>query len=97
MKNHKTDLQGAIDHIAELSGQRVQNFLQAKAEVPLWDGETNQNVVNYIRGLEDWMAGTLYWSFLSKRYFGEKGEEVKRCGLVQLLHFDGGRPRANAA
>jgi hypothetical protein len=78
-------LQGAVDFVGDLCKQCIERFEQDKAELPSWGPEIDRDVQIYIRGLEDWMVGSLHWSFVTTRYFGNKGQEVKDTRVVHLL------------
>jgi len=48
-------------------------------------------VDGYAQGLQDWITGSLHWSFMTKRYFQDKGAEVKRTRFVKLLPKESAR------
>ncbi|KIK51745.1 hypothetical protein GYMLUDRAFT_181084 [Collybiopsis luxurians FD-317 M1] len=85
MKYHGHTLQSAVDYVGDLCHQTINDFVQNSKNVPHWGPEVDDIVKRYIRGLEDWIVGTIHWSFDSTRYFGNYGQEVKRTRLVKLL------------
>jgi hypothetical protein len=42
-------------------------------------------VRRYVQGLQDWIVGSLHWSFMTYRYFGTDGAEVKKHRTIKLL------------
>ncbi|KIJ56936.1 hypothetical protein M422DRAFT_149816 [Sphaerobolus stellatus SS14] len=97
MKSYNTDLQGAVDRIGQMSAETVAKYLETKSKLPSWGEEIDKDVAAYIHGLEDWMAGSLQWSFVTKRYFGESPEVVKQTGKIVLLSSATPKPiRTNA-
>ncbi|KAF8811256.1 terpenoid synthase [Phlegmacium glaucopus] len=84
MKYHGHDLQSAVDHVGGLCMQSVDTFY-ANKELPSWSPEIDDMVARYVRGLQDWVVGTLHWSFQTHRYFKSDGLEVKRHRVVTLL------------
>ncbi|KAF8197508.1 isoprenoid synthase domain-containing protein, partial [Pholiota molesta] len=85
MEYHGLDLQGAVDYVGDLCAQTIDTFNENKANVPSWGPEVDDMVSRYIQGLQDWIVGSLHWSFQTHRYFGKEGLEVKRSRLVKLL------------
>lgn len=78
------DLQGAIDYCGQLCNICVQRFEKTRAILPSWGEEVDKDVVIYVQGLQDWIAGSVQWSFESARYFGKDGHIVKRNRIVKL-------------
>ena len=85
MTYHGLTLQGAVDHVGELCRQTINTFIENKKLVPNWSPKIDRDVELYIRGLQDWIVGSLHWSFMTKRYFGDDGAEVKKHRVVNLL------------
>lgn len=78
------DLQGAVDHIGQMCRRAVDAFCEHRARVPSWGPAIDGDVARYVRGLEDWIAGSLHWTFLSERYFGTQGVDIKETLQVTL-------------
>ena len=95
MMTYDLELQDAVEHIANMCRQTLQRYDEYKNKIPSWSPEIDRDVLEYIRGIEDWVSGTFHWTFMSERYFGRKHDEVKRTGVVELLPRR--RVRANAA
>ncbi|KIM48679.1 hypothetical protein M413DRAFT_83524 [Hebeloma cylindrosporum] len=85
MQYHNLSLQGAVDYVGELCKQTIDTFSTNKAELPSWGPEIDEMVARYVQGLQDWIVGSLHWSFQTQRYFGTEGLEVKKHRLVKLL------------
>ncbi|KDR73677.1 hypothetical protein GALMADRAFT_72397 [Galerina marginata CBS 339.88] len=85
MKYHGLTLQGAVDYVGDLCAQTIDAFSENKRKLPSWGAEIDDVVVQYVQGLQDWIVGSLHWSFRTHRYFGAQGAEVKKHRLVKLL------------
>jgi hypothetical protein len=86
MKYHNLTLQQAIDYVGALCCRSIDRFLENKALVPKWGSEKlDGDVRNYIKGLEDWIVGSLHFNFLTDRYFGKDGNIVKKTRVVQIM------------
>ncbi|KAF9237775.1 isoprenoid synthase domain-containing protein [Melanogaster broomeanus] len=79
------DLQSAVDYVGELCKASIQRFEEGRAMLPSWGEEVDQQVAIYVEGLQDWIVGTLHWSFDTERYFGKEGPLVKQTRIVKLL------------
>ncbi|KAF8483210.1 terpenoid synthase [Gautieria morchelliformis] len=89
MEHHDLDVQGAVDHIADLCRQIIPAFCKSRAELPSWGPEVDKDVSRYIRGLESWMSGSLHWSFITERYFGPEVLEIKQSRVITLIPPEG--------
>ncbi|TFK36365.1 isoprenoid synthase domain-containing protein [Crucibulum laeve] len=89
MKYHGHNLQSAVDYVGDLCAQTIDTFSENKKKLPSWGSEVDDMVARYVQGLQDWIVGSLHWSFQTHRYFGEKGMEVKKHRLVKLLPLRG--------
>eukprot|EP00753_Platysulcus_tardus_P013398 PLAT3672.1.p1 GENE.PLAT3672.1~~PLAT3672.1.p1 ORF type:complete len:412 (-),score=-36.47 PLAT3672.1:340-1575(-) len=85
MQYHGHTLQSAIDYVGDLCRQTINTFIENKSKVPSWGPEVDKDVAGYVQGLQEWIVGSLHWSFQTKRYFGDNGAEVKRTRYVKLL------------
>lgn len=63
----------------------IDRFTEERAALPSWGPEIDKDVSIYIDGLAAWIIGSLQWSYLSTRYFGDKGLDIKQTCLVELL------------
>ena len=84
MREHNIELQSAMD----LAGQRcidcITKFEEIRQILPTWGAEVDQQVARYVQGLQNWIVGSLYWSFACRRYFGSQAESVKRGGIIRF-------------
>lgn len=85
MREQSLDLQGAVDYIGWLCKGSVQRFEDNRAVLPSWGAELDRQVDIYVEGLQNWIIGSLHWSFDSTRYFGKDRHAVKRDRTVKLL------------
>lgn len=84
---HRQDLglQEAADAVGVLCKASIDRFEQDRRLLPSWGPEIDRDVATYVQGLQNWIVGSLHWSFESTRYFGKDGLSVKKHRLVKLL------------
>jgi hypothetical protein len=85
MHEQDLDLQGVVDHLSRLCKSAVQRFEDNRAILPSWGEELDRQVGIYVEGLQNWIIGSLHWSFDSTRYFGKDGHTVKQDRIIKLL------------
>ena len=85
MHEQRLDLQSAVDFVGELCKQSIDRFNENSKLLPSWGHKIDKDVAVYVRGLADWIVGSLHWSFESTRYFQNSGLEVKKTRIVTLL------------
>ena len=85
MKYHGHTLQSAVDFVGDLCQLTIEQFIENRKQLPSWGLEIDRMVDGYVQGLQDWITGSLHWSFMTKRYFQDNGAEVKRTRFVKLL------------
>ena len=85
MEERQLDLQSAMNLAGELCHQSISKFEADRRSLPSWGKEIDREVELYVQGLQDWIVGSLHWSFTTKRYFGAEGEAVKMHRTIQLL------------
>ena len=85
MRERGLDLQGAVDFVGELCKQSIDRFEHDRHTVPSWGPEIDHDVRVYIQGLQDWIVGSLHWSFDTTRYFGQDGAAIKSHRQIKLL------------
>lgn len=88
MLYHGHTLQSAVDYVGDLCAQTIDTFCENKKKLPSWGPEVDEMVAKYVQGLQDWIVGSLHWSFQTHRYFGTKGLEVKAHRFVKLLPLE---------
>ena len=79
------DLQTAVDFVGDLCRQTIDTFMENQQNVPSFGPRLDRDVALYMQGLQDWIVGSLHWSFMTERYFGKSGAEVKKNRIVRLL------------
>lgn len=84
MHSSGLDLQSAVDAVGELCRASVDRFIAGRASIPSWGPEIDRDVDIYVQGLQDWIVGSLHWSFKSERYFGKEGAEIKSTRQLTL-------------
>lgn len=80
------NLQEAVDKVGELCKSTIDAFISNIERIPDFEDErVNREVKLYVQGLQDWIVGSLHWSFETERYFGKDGQKVKETRIVNLL------------
>lgn len=85
MRERGLDLQGAINFVGELCRDSIDRFEHDRDTLPSWGPEIDRDVQTYIQGLQDWIVGSLHWSFDTTRYFGDDGATIKMHRQIKLL------------
>ena len=85
MKVEGLELQEAVDHVGDMCCTVLETFQKKRKKIPKWGPQVDDDVERYLRGLESWLIACLHWSFMSGRYFGKKGSQIKKTGIVELL------------
>lgn len=85
MEQQGYTLQQAVNFVGAYSRQAIERFERERHNIPSWDAETDRHVAMYIDGLQNWIVGSLHWSFDSERYFGKKGRQIKKTRSIALL------------
>ncbi|KAI0327815.1 terpenoid synthase [Cubamyces sp. BRFM 1775] len=90
MHRHNVGLQEAVDFVGTLCKASIDRFEHDRQLIPSWGPEIDRDVAVYVRGLQNWIVGSLHWSFESTRYFGMEGASIKKHRIVKLLpkHHD---------
>ena len=84
MKAHNISLQEAVDMVGVHFEGLLKQFDEDKTLLQDTNPELFEKLKGHIHAMECWAMGNLHWSFLSKRYFGERHKEVMRTRLVKL-------------
>lgn len=85
MRQFQTDLQGAVNWVAEYHSDVETKFLEGLKNVPSWGPLMDAQVQRYLYGLANWPRCNDCWNFESGRYFGRKGREIQKSRIVELL------------
>ena len=86
MKEYNMTFQQATNHLGVEFKRLMSVFLENKKLVRSYGTDTDANVQAYLQHVGYWVKGNLEWSFRSKRYFGDKGEEIRKTGMVKLMN-----------
>ncbi|KAH9966533.1 isoprenoid synthase domain-containing protein [Russula dissimulans] len=78
-------LQQAVDRVGEMCKQTIDAFIENQARVPSWGECVDRDVKLYVNGLQEWIVGSLHWSFMTTRYFGDDGGLVRATRIVDLV------------
>ncbi|KAI0265533.1 terpenoid synthase [Gloeopeniophorella convolvens] len=86
MQNHKTDIQGGMDWVAEYHKGIVARFMDLyENKLPKFGEPVDAEVAQYLDGLGLWVRGNDYWQFESARYFGTKGVGIQQTRWTMLM------------
>lgn len=85
MHHEELDLQGSIDRAGDMCRAVMDKYIETKGKLPSYGAVLDKQVAAYMQGLESWMTGNIDWSFVTRRYFGDEGAEIKRTRSVTLL------------
>ena len=85
MNEKGVDLDGALGWVAEYHEQVLSEFQAQNRALASWDPATNLRVKTYVERLACFIRGIDCWAFETERYFGDKGSEIKRRRIVNLL------------
>jgi len=84
MHEHNLDRQAAFDWVGHYSDKVISRFLAELERIPSWGEAIDIRVRSYVDGLGQWTRGHDDWSTESRRYYGNKGPEVREKRIVYL-------------
>jgi hypothetical protein len=85
MNEKGVDLDAALGWVAVYHEQVLSEFQAQYRALAFWDPATNLRVKTYVERLARFIRGIDCWAFETERYFGDKGPEIKRQRIVDLL------------
>ncbi|CAE6511776.1 unnamed protein product [Rhizoctonia solani] len=87
MEHKKLNLEGAIEFVNQLTRDRLDEYVAAKAKLPSFGPAVDKQVAQYIQGIEYCVQGFIDWTFRTPRYFGSVDEatKVKETGVVNIM------------
>ena len=85
MTHDGLSLQEAVDRVGEVYKQALDSFIENQKRVPSWGDSIDKDIKLYINGMQEWVIGSINWSFVTMRYFGDNGGSVKATRIVDLL------------
>lgn len=65
MNERNVGLQAAIDILAEMLSQRVEDYVSLKNQLPSFGPEVDRELSTYLTALENFVQGTVLWYYLS--------------------------------
>lgn len=83
-------LQDAAYNVGEMFGGLVDTFMGNKSRLPSFASVPgsyigiDEDIGKYVHSMEQWVIGSLHWSFESPRYFGPQKEDVARTLIFRL-------------
>jgi NRPS condensation-like uncharacterized protein len=84
MHHNNLEFYAAVEYVAQMCREALDRFIGLKQEIPTWGHVVDRDVEKYVQGLTDWIAGILYWSFETERYFGKSVRKVKMTRVVPI-------------
>ncbi|EKM77998.1 hypothetical protein AGABI1DRAFT_76352 [Agaricus bisporus var. burnettii JB137-S8] len=84
MNQYGFTLQQAVDFVGFKCKKSIENFEYDRNRLPSWGIEIDRMVEKYVDGLQNWIVGSLHWSFDTERYFSKDGHQIKKHRLVKL-------------
>ncbi|KAJ3567612.1 hypothetical protein NP233_g6248 [Leucocoprinus birnbaumii] len=85
--DEKLTLQMAMDIAGDWYRERSYDFLECLKRLPVVE-PGDQDILHlhqYARGLGTWVTANYQWSFGCGRFFGDRSQEVRESGIVELL------------
>ena len=86
MKDNDMPYQEAFDYAGTVFKQKLDDFQTAKASLRSFGGDIDADVARYMSGLEQWIIGSMDWSFECGRYFGtpDASAVIKRTRIITV-------------
>ncbi|KAI0294469.1 terpenoid synthase [Multifurca ochricompacta] len=86
MNQNKTDIQGAMNWVYEHHKELEEKFMDIyENKIPKFGEPVDEQLVQYVDGIGNWVRANDQWDFETERYFGKKGLEIQRTRWVTLL------------
>ncbi|QRV92112.1 terpene synthase [Ceratobasidium sp. AG-Ba] len=85
MWNEGLDLESAMDYMDKLMQKRLQEYLDAKAQLRSFGPKVDSQLVSYIQGVEYCVQGSIAWTFMTPRYFGSDAEKVRETSIADIM------------
>ncbi|KAG8812881.1 hypothetical protein FRC17_001771 [Serendipita sp. 399] len=88
--NKNITVQAAMEYVMSMLDSAIERFFEEWANVPSFGPEIDQKVQAYIKGLELYLSGSVFWHLESERYFGPRVHHVKDTLTVELRPLEEG-------
>ena len=82
MRVYKSDVAGGMNWACEYHYKKQDEFLALCKKVPSFGSEVDMALKEYVHLLGNWTRGHATWNFEGRRYFGDKGLEVRQKRVV---------------
>lgn len=94
--NKNITVQAAMEYAMGMIESAIARFFEECAKVPSFGPEIDPKVQAYIKGVELYLSGSVFWHLESERYFGPRVQHVKDTLMVELRPLeDGAKPAFN--
>ncbi|CAG7846754.1 Alpha-muurolene synthase {ECO:0000269/PubMed:19400802, ECO:0000269/PubMed:20889795}; AltName: Full=Gamma-muurolene synthase; {ECO:0000269/PubMed:19400802, ECO:0000269/PubMed:20889795}; AltName: Full=Germacrene-A synthase; {ECO:0000269/PubMed:19400802, ECO:0000269/PubMed:20889795} [Serendipita indica DSM 11827] len=88
--NKNITVQAAMEYVMGMIDSAIERFFEECANVPSFGPEVDPLVQAYIKGVELYLSGSVFWHLESERYFGARVQHVKDTLMVELRPLDEG-------
>ena len=88
--NKNITVQAAMEYAMGMIDSAIARFFEECANVPSFGPEVDPKVHAYIKGVELYLSGSVFWHLESERYFGPRVKHVKDTLMVELRPLDEG-------
>ena len=72
-----------MDFVDQLTRKRVQEYVDAKAQLRSFGPELDAQVALYVQGIEYWVQGAIDWTFMTPREY----LIAFQCDLLVLMGY----------
>lgn len=88
--NKNITIQASMEYVMGMIESAIARFWEECANVPSFGPEVDPLVQAYIKGVELYLSGSVFWHLESERYFGPRVKHVKDTLQVELRPLDEG-------
>ena len=81
------DLDGAVQWLEKRNEELMANFYAQLRAVPSFGQEIDEHLQVYLEHVGNTRRAVWDWSFASGRYFGDRGPEYAKTGLVSFTVY----------
>jgi hypothetical protein len=79
-------LQEAFDEVGVMVNERLQQLAVLEKGLGDRENEHVDQIRRYFQGVKQVIKGCLWWSFHTKRYFGDAAETVRKTGIIEDIY-----------
>jgi hypothetical protein len=88
--NKNITIQAAMEYAMGMTESAIARFWEECSKVPSFGPEVDTLVQSYIKGVELYLSGSVFWHLESERYFGPRVKHVKDTLKVELRPLENG-------